>query len=129
MAHLNEKRDDFKQALDSWKEALDTKYSDITRDASIQRFEFTFELLWKVVKLYLKEQEDIECVSPKSCIREARTILSISDEDTEACLKMAKDRNFSVHTYSEDMAKALYDRLSEYYDVSLRVYEKISKNT
>jgi hypothetical protein len=27
----------------------------ITRDAAIQRFEFTFEAIWKVAKMYLRE--------------------------------------------------------------------------
>ena len=31
----------------------------ITRDAAIQRFEFTFEVIWKVAKMYLKEFKNL----------------------------------------------------------------------
>ena len=31
----------------------------ITRDAAIQRFEFTFEAIWKVAKMYLKEFKNL----------------------------------------------------------------------
>ena len=41
----------------------------ITRDAAIQRFEFTFEAIWKVAKMYLKEIEGLELGSPKGVLR------------------------------------------------------------
>jgi len=37
----------FNKALGRLAEALDAPASDLVRDASIQRFEFTFELAWK----------------------------------------------------------------------------------
>jgi len=44
--------------------------SDVTinQDATIQRFEFTFELAWKLMKTIL-EEEGIKVVSPKNVIR------------------------------------------------------------
>jgi len=30
--------------------------SEVVRDATIQRFEFTFEVVWKALKLYLERQ-------------------------------------------------------------------------
>lgn len=41
-------------------------------DATIQRFEFCFELAWKLMKTVL-EYEGIEANSPRSCIREGGT--------------------------------------------------------
>jgi len=43
--------------------------SSIERDAAIQRFEFTFEAVWKAVKSVLFEREGIDVGSPKAVIR------------------------------------------------------------
>jgi len=41
---------------------------DIALDATVQRFEFTFELAWKAVKKFA-EFEGLEgCNSPRSCV-------------------------------------------------------------
>jgi len=125
MDYLKEKHAQLQKALIKWKEALDAPFSDLNRDAAIQRYEFTFELLWKTVKIYLKEQEGINCASPKSCMREMRLILDISEEDVEICLMMANDRNLSVHTYSEEMSNKLYNKLGKYLEISEKVSEKI----
>ena len=44
-------------------------FSMIIRDATIQRFEYTFEALWKFLKEYLKEKEGIVSNSPKACFK------------------------------------------------------------
>ena len=43
----------FSQALKKLKEAIALPESEIVRDGSIQRFEFTFELAWKLMKIIL----------------------------------------------------------------------------
>lgn len=123
MAYTVEKLEQLKKAIQAWKMALEEPYSDIARDASIQRYEFTFELLWKTVKIFLKEFEGIECQFPKSCFREARLFLKLTEKEIETCLRMTEDRNVSVHVYSEKKAKALYEKLDSY----LKISEKIIK--
>jgi nucleotidyltransferase substrate binding protein (TIGR01987 family) len=127
MAYLNEKLGDLEKALASWKTAQSMEYSDIARDASIQRFEFSYELFWKTVKTYLKEFEGVECGSPKSCFRKIANLLDIEEEKIELCLEMADSRNFSVHTYSEAMAKDLYDKLPAYLELSEAILDKIKE--
>ena len=126
MAYLKKKLEQLNAALKSLALLDDWPYSDVVRDATIQRFEFSFELLWKVVKIYLKDTHAIECDSPKSCFRELRLPLKLSDEEVEVCLKMADDRNLSVHTYSKEMAEKLFERIKGYRDVFVKIYEKIS---
>ncbi|MBI4812212.1 nucleotidyltransferase substrate binding protein [Candidatus Falkowbacteria bacterium] len=127
MAYLSEKLEQLGQAINKWKESLDAEFSELNRDAAIQRFEFTFELFWKTVKIYLKEMEKIECYSPKSCFREARKPFRLEIDEIETCLKMADDRNFSVHTYSEKMANALYRKLKKYWKITNKIYRKMSR--
>lgn len=128
MAYLNEKIEQLGQAIHQWKEALDAEFSDINRDTSIQRFEFTFELLWKTVKVFLKEKEGIDCDSPKSCFRAAKNIFKLPEQEIEICLDMTDERNLSVHTYSEKMANALYKKLRNYWKISSNIYSQISKS-
>ncbi|MDP2218037.1 MAG: nucleotidyltransferase substrate binding protein [Methanolobus sp.] len=59
------------RALRTLEEVLREPLSPIVRDASIQRFEYTFEVTWKLTKEYMKDVEGIVCNSPKSCFREA----------------------------------------------------------
>lgn len=129
MDQLNKKLIQLLKALNSWESVLLWDYSDVVRDATIQRYEFSFELLWKALKLYLKEHDGIECSSPKSCFREARVALKLTEKDVELCLEMTDDRNLSVHTYSEKMAKQLYEKTKKYFVVSKKLAEKMSEST
>lgn len=42
---------------------------ELDRDGVIKRFEFTFELFWKTIKMLL-EYEGFDCAGPRSCIKE-----------------------------------------------------------
>ena len=86
----------------------------IERDAAIQRFEFTFEAVWKAAKEVLFEREGIDSGSPKSVIRSCRETAILDAEQTVAALQMADDRNLSVHTYNEKLASEIYSRLHGY---------------
>lgn len=128
MDYLKTKFKQLEKALTAWETAIKTPYTDIARDATIQRYEFTFELLWKVLKIYLKEQEGIECTSPKSCFREARNSLNLKEKEIELALQMTDNRNLSVHTYSEKMAADLYKKSKTYYSLAKKISVKIKKS-
>ena len=83
--------------------------SDVTinQDATIQRFEFTFELAWKLMKTIL-ETEGLEAISPKNVIREGATIGLI--DDPQKWFGFLENRNLSVHTYKEEIAKKFINR-------------------
>ena len=68
---LDERKEDFYKALKRLEEALKKDISDdIIIDGIIQRFEFTFEQAWKVMKLYLEDQGILdEALAPRSTIR------------------------------------------------------------
>ena len=48
-----------RRAVSAFQEILDEDLSPIVRDATIQRFEFTFEACWKALKWFLKQHEGI----------------------------------------------------------------------
>ncbi len=101
-------------------------FSVVVRDASIQRFEYSFESTWKLLKAYLKWQEGVVCNSPKRCFREALRVGLLSPDDVEICLTMTDDRNLTVHTYIEVIAEAIYEKLPVYLTVMRRVLDGVA---
>jgi nucleotidyltransferase substrate binding protein (TIGR01987 family) len=115
------------RALKTLDEILKEPYSVIVRDATIQRFEYTFEVFWKTLKEYLYEVEGIVCNSPKSCFREALSVGLLNDEQTVTCLEMTDDRNLTSHTYLEEVAEKIYMKIKDYYDLMSNVFNHIKQ--
>lgn len=101
----------FARAVDRLEEALTLPSSNIVRDACIQRFEFGFELAWKAVQ-QASRNHGRDCMSPRSCLREAVAMGWLADE--QAWLAMLADRNLTSHTYDEALAQAVYIRLRQH---------------
>ncbi|MDF1683489.1 MAG: HI0074 family nucleotidyltransferase substrate-binding subunit [Legionellaceae bacterium] len=89
----------------------------IERDAMIQRFEYSFEAIWKAVKRYLYVVEGLEANSPKSTIRASFDIMLLNEEQAKQAMVMADDRNLTSHTYNEGLADELLTRMQEHENV------------
>lgn len=96
---------DLKKANQRLKEATRARLTRMNKDATIQRFEFTFELAWKTIQDWVVDQ-GFECKSPKGCIREAAR-LEILDNPKD-WFKYLEARNLITHTYNEKMADKIY---------------------
>ncbi|WP_094227446.1 HI0074 family nucleotidyltransferase substrate-binding subunit [Methanolobus psychrotolerans] len=118
-----------KRALGTLQEIMDEPYSVIIRDAAIQRFEYTFEAIWKLIKEYLLEREGIVCNSPKSCFREAFKMHLINEDESMQALYMTDDRNMTTHTYHEDVAEEIYKELAGYYGLMNKIYTNIIRDS
>ena len=88
----------------------DPSLDDMYLDATIQRFEFCFELAWKLMKACL-EYEGFSANSPRSSIREGFKANLIAD--AAAWLDMLEQRNLASHTYDDEMAAELYRQIKE----------------
>lgn len=112
---LDERKSDYINALSRLQEALNKDISDdIIIDGIIQRFEFTFEQSWKVMKLYLEDQGVLdEALAPRSTIRVAFKHKIIADGDI--WIEMMLDRNRTSHMYDEDTAKEIVKRIKDTY--------------
>lgn len=92
-------------------EAVAQPKSDLVRDATIQRFEFTFEIFWKTLKLYL-ERQGYECGGPRSTLKKAFAEGLISEPgQADLWLQMLEDRNATSHAYDEALAERIYDQI------------------
>lgn len=127
METLNFRIKTTQKALLTLKVITEEPYSIIVRDAAIQRFEYTFETFWKVVKGYLDVQEGIICNSPKSCFKEAFKVGLLSEEEAVEILEMVDDRNLTAHTYQEEVAEEIYHRIKDYWELMDEVCKLIVK--
>ncbi|MFU8856923.1 MAG: HI0074 family nucleotidyltransferase substrate-binding subunit [Deferrisomatales bacterium] len=94
------------KAVRTLEEALNEPYSIIVRDATIQRFEYTFELAWKLFRKVAKI-EGIETGSPRQAVRAACDVRLLADVD--AWFEMLEDRNRTSHTYDSETAAEVYE--------------------
>jgi nucleotidyltransferase substrate binding protein (TIGR01987 family) len=101
----------FETALGRLEDALRQPLSEWTRDASIQRFELTFELAWKTAARQA-HREGIECASPRQTWKALLRLAWIQDE--HLWLDMLNDRNQTSHTYNQEVAQRIYGRLGDY---------------
>ncbi|MEA3421828.1 MAG: HI0074 family nucleotidyltransferase substrate-binding subunit, partial [Acidobacteriota bacterium] len=124
---LRLKYQDAFNALKTVADILKEPFSMIIRDATIQRFEYTFEALWKFLKEYLKEKEGIVSNSPKACFKEIFSLGFLTEEETVRCLEMTDRRNDTFHTYKEEVAKLIYSKIKGYYTLMKNLLDQFEE--
>ncbi|HEX9873493.1 MAG TPA: nucleotidyltransferase substrate binding protein [Deferrimonas sp.] len=102
---LTERIDDYLKALKQLEKAVAQPKNEFIRDSVIQRFEFTHELAWKMLKLQL-EAEGLIVRTPRETLQEALQAGLI--EDGNLWSDMQKMRNLTSHTYHEQLAEDVY---------------------
>ena len=98
----------FRRALKSLEAVLALPKNDVVRDATIQRFEYTYELAWKMIKRHLEwaEATDADSLTRRELFREGARIGLIADAETWFDYNVA--RNQTSHTYDEAKAEEVY---------------------
>ena len=117
----------FEKALIQLGDALEESESPIVRDACLQRFEFSYELLWKTLKIFLEEIHGVRAVSPRQVFKEAFA-LSIIDEEL-TFVEMIESRNTLSHTYNEEQAAKIYVKCAAYLKAMKNVQAQLDKQT
>ncbi len=86
-------------------------------DATLQRFEFCFESLWKLFrKVHIVRGETTR--RPYEAIKEAGAAGWLGNRETWQ--QMIDDRNVSVHTYNKADAEAIFKRIRENFYPEMR---------
>ena len=95
------------------------------RDSIIKRFEFTFELGWKVMKDYA-EYNGYEGManSPRNAIRLALQMGIITET---AWMSMLESRNTMAHVYDEEEADSVMDDLMRYHNLFVAFEQTMTK--
>ena len=84
----------------------------LLKEGLLQRFEFTQELAWKVMKDYLEYQGMENILGSRDTFRQALKVGVISDEKW---LNSITDRNITSHAYDESEAGVIYDNVCKVY--------------
>lgn len=111
MKKLNAQISQLGKAAARLEEALALKPTRINKDATLQRFEFTFELAWKVMKGIAEIKGLEEAVSPKDSIRIAAQLGLIGE--VLLWFDFLDARNTASHIYNEEMANTVYKLVKE----------------
>ena len=87
----------------------------IVIDATIQRFEFSFELFWLLLKEIIKSKGVKDINFPRDVLSSAFSHNLISNEDI--WLNMLTDRNKTSHTYNKELADIIYINIKSYFPI------------
>lgn len=115
----------FAKAFSSLEESIAAAKNDpgnrFIKDSVIQRYEYTIELAWKLMKDYLEELGFIDVSAPKQVVRKAFQESVI--KDAEAWIKALNDRNKTSHIYEEAIADEITkDIIEAHYIIFAELY-------
>jgi nucleotidyltransferase substrate binding protein (TIGR01987 family) len=108
---------------------LDVVLDEMIKEGLIQRFEYTHELAWNLMKDYASFQGNSTIGGSRDATREAFQLQII--ENGKIWMDMIGSRNKTSHTYNEDTAEEIYTKiLRDYYPAFLTFLQKMEeKNT
>lgn len=91
----------------------DQVLDEIVREGLIQRFEYTHELAWNVMKDYAAYQGNAQVGGSRDATREAFQLKLVSDG--KVWMDMIGSRNKTSHTYNEGAAEEIFTKIMEAY--------------
>ncbi|HTG65155.1 MAG TPA: nucleotidyltransferase substrate binding protein [Flavobacterium sp.] len=85
----------------------------IIKEGIIQRFEFTHERAWNVMKDFLNYEGIQDIMGARSATREAFNKGLITDADE--WMNMISSRNITVHTYQSSILEQEFNKITKIY--------------
>lgn len=125
--------DNYKKALEKLSQAVEilTKetnlgkgINDLLLEGMIQRFEYTHELAWKVMKDYAEYQGYIDIRGSRDAIRQA---LQMGIIDNRNWMDSISDRNLTSHNYDESVAMEVCSAIIDKYYPLFIAFEQTMK--
>lgn len=94
---------------------------DLVKEGIIQRFEFTHELAWKVMKDFLEYEGISGIIGSRSATREAfnKNIISNGQD----WMDMIESRNNTVHTYNSSILETEFLKITTIYSSLLQDFQ------
>jgi len=97
--------------------------SEIVKEGLIQRFEYTHELAWNVMKDYAEYQGNFTVGGSRDASREAFQLNLITDG--HLWMDMISSRNKTSHTYNEATANEIFEKIVEKYYPAFLEFKKV----
>ena len=109
--------------LVSKQQDLSEEIDELLQEGLIQRFEYTHELSWKVMKDYAEYQGYTDIHGSRDAIRKA---LEMGIIDDKQWMNTINDRNLTSHNYDDDVATEIYEAIVQtYYPLFCRFEDKM----
>ena len=107
-------------------EQADKAHIELIKQGLIQSFEFTHELAWNVIKDYASYQGNPDIKGSRDAAREGFSMGLI--EHGDVWMEMIKSRNETSHTYDEDTATEIFEKIiREYLPAFVQLREKMEE--
>lgn len=113
----------FNQAVEIVSDKMDwgDDVDDLLEEGLIQRFEYTHELAWKVMKDYAEYQGHTDIQGSRDAFRKA---LQMGIIDDQRWMDSIKDRNLTSHNYDDETAQNVLTAIIEVYAPLLNAFEQ-----
>ena len=115
------------QAVDIVSEKMDwgEEVDELLQEGLIQRFEYTHELAWKVMKDYAEYQGYTDIKGSRDAFRKA---LEMGIIDDVKWMDSIEDRNQTSHNYDDETANEIYRAVvDEYYPLFVKFEKEMVK--
>jgi nucleotidyltransferase substrate binding protein (TIGR01987 family) len=107
-------------------ENLGNVVEELIKEGLIQRFEYTHELAWNVMKDYAFFQGNSTVGGSRDATREAFNLQII--ENAAIWMDMIQSRNKTSHTYNEEIANEIFDKIiNDYFQLFLNFQETMEE--
>ena len=112
-----------RQAVEIVEKKMDfgEEVDELLEEGLIQRFEYTHEMAWNVMKDYAEYQGYINIRGSRDAIRQA---LAINIIDDEQWMNSIVDRNLTSHLYDDDTVSHIYEKIINTYFLLLCQFEE-----
>lgn len=122
--------DNYQRAFNALQEAVELAQqrplSKLEQQGLIQGFEFTHELAWKTLKDFLDYRGVSGIIGSRDAARVAFREGLIADGET--WMEMIKSRNLTSHTYREEVANDIAEKiLKQYFSAFCKLKKTLSK--
>lgn len=109
--------ENYKKAFSQLKEAMELmdvrELSKLEKQGTIQAFEYTHELAWKMLKDFLEYKGNTDIYGSKDAVRNSFKLGII--ENGDYWMQMIKSRNLTSHTYDESTADEIIFLIKDMY--------------
>ncbi|UCH95049.1 MAG: nucleotidyltransferase substrate binding protein [Candidatus Aminicenantes bacterium] len=102
---------------------LDKRLIDAIENGMIQKFEYSIEICWKLIKKFLKQEDGIDAKTPKQSVKEFYLAGYIDEDNYLKLVDMIDDRNKLSHMYDEEEFRKILKKFPKY----LKVFEKVEE--
>lgn len=108
------------EAVEIVNQNFDSPNIDLLKEGLIQRFEFTHELAWKVMKDYLEYQGYSDIKGSRDAFRKS---LAIGIIESPLWIDSIQTRNITSHTYDEEISNTVIEKIISIYFPLMKQFE------